>query len=63
MYRQGLVPGVRPGATGLEVVKMHALARLFLGPTFRTSRLVGEGGAEARPAAASPRAPTTSAAP
>src|SRR5499425_495041 len=35
MYRQGLVPGVRQGATGFEVVKMHALARLFLGPTFR----------------------------
>jgi 7,8-didemethyl-8-hydroxy-5-deazariboflavin synthase CofH subunit len=35
MYRRGLVPGVRPGATGLEVVKMHAVARLFLGPTFR----------------------------
>ncbi len=35
MYRRGLVPGVRQGATGLEVVKMHALARLFLGPLFR----------------------------
>jgi FO synthase subunit 2 len=35
MYRRGLVPGVRPGATGIEVVKMHAIARLFLGPTFR----------------------------
>jgi len=35
MYRRGLVPGVRTGATGLEVVKMHAIARLFLGPTFR----------------------------
>ncbi|MCI0546024.1 MAG: 5-amino-6-(D-ribitylamino)uracil--L-tyrosine 4-hydroxyphenyl transferase CofH [Candidatus Rokubacteria bacterium] len=35
MYRRGLVPGVRPGATGLEVVRMHALARLMLGPTFR----------------------------
>src|SRR4029453_9898053 len=35
MYQRGLVPGVRPGATGLEVVKMHALARLMLGPTFR----------------------------
>jgi FO synthase subunit 2 len=35
MYQRGLVPGVRPGATGLEVIKMHALARLFLGPTFR----------------------------
>jgi FO synthase subunit 2 len=35
MYQRGLVPGVRQGATGIEVVKMHALARLFLGPTFR----------------------------
>ena len=35
MYRRGLVPGVRPGATGVEVIKMHALARLILGPTFR----------------------------
>jgi 7,8-didemethyl-8-hydroxy-5-deazariboflavin synthase CofH subunit len=35
MYRRELVPGVRPGATGVEVVKMHAIARLFLGPTFR----------------------------
>src|SRR5258706_318360 len=35
MYQRGLVPGVRPGATGLEVIKMHALARLMLGPTFR----------------------------
>src|SRR5881396_3961188 len=35
MWAKGLVPGVRPGATGLEVVKMHALARLMLGPTFR----------------------------
>src|SRR5215510_8430607 len=35
MYSKGLVPGVRPGATGAEVVKMHALARLMLGPTFR----------------------------
>ena len=35
MYRRGLVPGVRPGATGTEVVKMHALARLILGPSFR----------------------------
>jgi FO synthase subunit 2 len=35
MYRQGLVAGVRQGATGIEVIKMHALARLFLGPTFR----------------------------
>jgi 7,8-didemethyl-8-hydroxy-5-deazariboflavin synthase CofH subunit len=31
MYRKGLVPGVRPGATGAEVVRMHALARLMLG--------------------------------
>ncbi len=35
MYRRGLVAGVRQGATGIEVVKMHAIARLFLGPTFR----------------------------
>ncbi|HYB40173.1 MAG TPA: 5-amino-6-(D-ribitylamino)uracil--L-tyrosine 4-hydroxyphenyl transferase CofH, partial [Candidatus Methylomirabilis sp.] len=35
MYRRGLVSGVRPGATGAEVLKMHAIARLFLGPTFR----------------------------
>ena len=35
MYRRELVPGVRAGATGAEVVRMHALARLILGPTFR----------------------------
>src|SRR5713226_4970073 len=35
MYRRGLVPDVRQGATGIEVVKMHALARLMLGPSFR----------------------------
>src|SRR5437016_11891270 len=35
MYAKGLVPGVRPGATGAEVLRMHALARLMLGPTFR----------------------------
>ena len=35
MYRRGLVPGGRQGATGVEVIKMHALARLILGPTFR----------------------------
>ena len=35
MYRRRLVPGVRPGATGTEVVKMHALARLMLGGSFR----------------------------
>jgi FO synthase subunit 2 len=35
MYAKKLVPGVRPGATGVEVVLMHALARLMLGPTFR----------------------------
>src|SRR5438876_577496 len=31
MYAKRLVPGVPPGATGLEVVKMHALARVMLG--------------------------------
>jgi FO synthase subunit 2 len=35
MYRRHLVPGVRSGATGAEVVRMHALARLMLGATFR----------------------------
>ena len=35
MYAKKLVPDVRPGATGIEVVLMHALARLMLGPTFR----------------------------
>jgi FO synthase subunit 2 len=35
MYAKALVPGVRRGATGVEVVKMHALARLMLGPTMR----------------------------
>jgi FO synthase subunit 2 len=33
MYQKQLVPGVRPGATGVEVVVLHALARLMLGPT------------------------------
>src|SRR5499426_3002702 len=31
MYAKHLVPGVRPGATGAEVVRMHALARVMLG--------------------------------
>ena len=35
IYRRKLVKGVRPGATGSEVIKMHALARLMLGPTLR----------------------------
>ena len=35
MYRGKLIPGVRPGATGAEVVKMHAVARLMLGQTVR----------------------------
>ncbi len=35
MYRRKLVKGVREGATGVEVVKMHAVARLMLGSTFR----------------------------
>jgi FO synthase subunit 2 len=30
MYRKGSVPNVRPGATGEEVLKMHAVARLML---------------------------------
>jgi 7,8-didemethyl-8-hydroxy-5-deazariboflavin synthase CofH subunit len=35
MYQRKLVKNVRQGATGCEVVKMHAVARLMLGPTFR----------------------------
>jgi FO synthase subunit 2 len=35
MYQRKLVKNVRQGATGAEVVKMHAVARLMLGPTFR----------------------------
>jgi FO synthase subunit 2 len=35
MYQKGLVPGVRPGATGVEVLVMHALARVMLGATIR----------------------------
>src|ERR1041384_4172004 len=38
MYSKQLVPGVRPGATGVEVVLMHALARLMLGPASRNIR-------------------------
>jgi FO synthase subunit 2 len=34
MHMRRLIPGVRQGPTGAEVVKMHAIARLFLGPTF-----------------------------
>ena len=35
MYAKKLVDGIRPGATGIEIVRMHALARVMLGPTFR----------------------------
>ena len=35
MYAKRLVAGVRPGATGVEVVKLHALARLMLGDALR----------------------------
>jgi FO synthase subunit 2 len=35
MYAKGLVDGVRPGATGVEIVRMHALARLMLGGVMR----------------------------
>src|SRR5947209_5047559 len=31
MYAKRLVPGVRPGATGADVIRMHALARIMLG--------------------------------
>jgi 7,8-didemethyl-8-hydroxy-5-deazariboflavin synthase CofH subunit len=33
LYARRLVPGVRRGATGAEVVRMHALARVMLGPS------------------------------
>src|SRR5437867_4390162 len=35
MYAKSLVEGVRPGATGVEVIRMHALARVLLGPVLR----------------------------
>ena len=35
MYSKSLVAGVRPGATGVEIVRMHALARVMLGPVLR----------------------------
>ena len=35
IYRRQLVKGVRQGATGAEVLKVHALARLTLGATFK----------------------------
>src|SRR5918994_158352 len=35
MYSKSLVPDVRPGATGVEVIRMHALARVMLGPVLR----------------------------
>ncbi len=35
MYRRHLVPNVRAGATGAEVVRVHALARVMLGETMR----------------------------
>jgi 7,8-didemethyl-8-hydroxy-5-deazariboflavin synthase CofH subunit len=35
MYSKKTVPDVRPGATGVEIVRMHALARLMLGAGFR----------------------------
>lgn len=35
LWRRHLRDDVRPGPTGAEVVRMHAVARLMLGPTFR----------------------------
>src|SRR5205823_2998993 len=35
MYHHRLAPNLRPGPSGNEVVKMHALARLMLGASFR----------------------------
>jgi FO synthase subunit 2 len=31
MWQKGLVPGLRPGPTGMEVVRVHAAARIVLG--------------------------------
>ena len=31
MWRQGLVPGLRPGPTGMEVLRVHAVSRVVLG--------------------------------
>jgi len=30
MFKKGLVPGVKPGASGVEVIKMYAVARIML---------------------------------
>lgn len=30
MFQKGLIPDIRPGATGIEVVKMHAVSRIML---------------------------------
>ena len=35
MYHHQLVPGLRPGASGNEVVKMHAVARIMLGASMK----------------------------
>jgi FO synthase subunit 2 len=35
MWRERSVPGVRRGATGNEVIRVHALARILLGPSVR----------------------------
>ncbi len=35
MYHHRLAPELRPGASGMEVVKMHAVARLMLGGSIR----------------------------
>jgi FO synthase subunit 2 len=35
MFLKGLLPGVRPGPTGNDVIRLFAVARLMLGATFR----------------------------
>jgi 7,8-didemethyl-8-hydroxy-5-deazariboflavin synthase CofH subunit len=35
MWRQGLVPGLRPGPTGMEVLRVHAVSRIVLGRAIR----------------------------
>ncbi len=62
MYSKRLVPDVRPGATGAEVIRMHALARLMLGRHSATSRRRGSRKDQSWRSCCSTRAPTTSAA-
>ena len=53
MYSKRLVPNVRPGATGADVIRMHALARVMLGSRHSEHPgVVGEGRTKAGAGAA-----------